>query len=90
MLKVKQSLTLDSSYFEFYKFEDIASDQGADPRTDTAYVHNNVNRGFQWDIGFDSENTRISKGISLYEADFGNCLWELKYITRYTWQGEDI
>ena len=81
MLTVKQSLTLDSSYPEFYKFEVIASDQGADPRTDTAYVHNYVNRGFQRDIGFDSSNylrqsresTRISKSISLYEAASGNC-----------------
>ena len=56
MLTVKQSLTLDSNYPEFYKFEVIASDQGTNPRTDTAYVHINVNRGFQRDIGFNSSN----------------------------------
>ena len=43
MLTVKQSLPLDSSYPEFYKFEVIVSDHGTDPRTDTAYVHINVN-----------------------------------------------
>ena len=44
------TVTLDSrnpQFYMFYKFEVIASDRGTDPRTDAAYVHINVNRGYQ-------------------------------------------
>ena len=72
MLTVREHLTTDINDPEFYQFEVIARDQG-DPvsRSDSAYVHINIDRGFPRGIGFDSssywweveENTVVEKGM---------------------------